>query len=106
MGGIKASHFLLFSMITLLYLNDGEGVPYITTCPVELLQKERRGYKSNCGATWYSVETLKGIENKSWHSVTKIFADNIDFDSIPAPVGHEIIELKFKPLEYNIITDD
>lgn len=42
MGGVKASHFLLFSMITLLYLNDSEGEPYITTCPVDKLIKKKK----------------------------------------------------------------
>lgn len=102
MGGVKASHFLLFSMITLLYLNDSDGRPNITTCPVDKLIRKEIGYGSHCGADWWAVDNIK---NHKYFDLERQFA-TIDFDNIPVPVGHEVIELKFKPLEYNIIVDD
>lgn len=89
-------------MLTLLYLNDDEGIPHITTCPVDKLIKKGHGYISRCGANWWSVDRIK---NHKHFDLERQLA-SIAFDNIPAPVGHEIIELRFKPLEYNVIADD
>lgn len=88
-------------------MNDEEGVPHITTCPIEQLYKKGKGYFSKCGAAWWTVQELEILKQKPKLPSTKqLFANNIDFENTPIPKGHEIIELKFKPLEYSIIDNE
>lgn len=90
-------------MITFLYLNSEDGIPQITTCPFNKLIKEGKGYISNCGAEWWSVSSIQDKHN--YEDIIKLLS-SINFDEIPPPKGYEVIELKFKPLEYNIVSDE
>lgn len=90
-------------MITFLYLNGEDGIPHITTCPFNKLIREGKGYSSRCGADWWSVSNIQ--DEHKYEGMTKLLS-SINFDEIPPPKGYEVIELKFKPLEYNIIADD
>lgn len=88
-------------------MNDEDGVPHVTTCPIKQLHKRDKGYFSNCGAVWWDINDVKDAKDSPFIATIKtLFANNIDFDNLPTPKGYEIIELKFKPLEYNIIADD
>lgn len=90
-------------MITFLYLNGEDGIPHITTCPFNKLIRDGKGYSSRCGADWWSVSNIQ--DEHKYEGMTKLLS-SINFDEIPPPKGYEVIELKFKPLEYNIIADD
>lgn len=90
-------------MLTFLYLNGEDGIPHITTCPFNKLIKESKGYSSRCGADWWSVSNIQ--DEHKYEGMTKLLS-SINFDEIPPPKGYEVIELKFKPLEYNIVSDE
>lgn len=83
-------------MFKLLYLNDEELHPNLTTCPMENLIFENPGYSSNCGAQWFST---KG--HYIDFSVFGLILNEIK--DVPEPQGNEIYEIIFNAegVKYN-----
>lgn len=84
-------------MIKLLYLNNRDLNPCLTTCPMEKLQFRNPGYSSNCDAQWFPVKTKFLSDFSLAYLLSKEIKD------VPVPQGNEIYEIIFNAegVKYN-----
>lgn len=87
-------------MFKLLYLNNEDLHPNLTTCPIENLIFKNPGYSSNCGAQWIDIPN----DNGSAYGILTLIGQEV-VNSVPLPENdNDIVEitLDVNVLSYNI----